>query len=80
MSFKRNIAFPTIVLPKDEQKNIVQQERFGSSMLDHDLGHLCRGRRIHMSVHSDILDFSVISEHLSYSLECKQILRPLLIL
>ena len=25
----------------------------GSSILDHGLGHLCRGRRIHMSGHSD---------------------------
>ena len=25
----------------------------GSSILDHDLGHLCRGRRIQMSGHSD---------------------------
>ena len=26
----------------------------GSSILDHDLGHLCRGRRIQMSGHSDM--------------------------
>ena len=26
----------------------------GSSILDHDLGHLCRGRRIQMSGHSDL--------------------------
>ena len=30
----------------------------GSSMLDHDLGHLCRGRRIQMSGHSDFGTFN----------------------
>ena len=29
----------------------------GSSILDHDLGHLCRGRRIQMSGHSDLAIF-----------------------
>ena len=37
----------------------------GAYILDHDLGHLCRGRRIQMSGHSD-LDFSVIWEHLPF--------------
>ena len=29
----------------------------GSSILDHDLGHLCRGRRIQMSGHSEFWSF-----------------------
>ena len=48
------IAFPTIVLPKDDRTNSFQEERTGSSILDHDFGHLCRGRRIQMSGHSDL--------------------------
>ena len=47
------IAFPMIVLPKDDRIDFAQEERLGSSILDHDLGHLCRGRRIQMSGHSD---------------------------
>ena len=31
----------------------------GSSILDHDLGHLCRGRRIQMSGHSDLGIFNI---------------------
>ena len=34
----------------------------GSSMLDHDDGHLCRGRRIHVSGHSDLEFFGTILE------------------
>ena len=45
------IAFPIIVLPKDDHAHFVQEERHGSSILDHDLGHLCRSRRIQMSGH-----------------------------
>ena len=37
----------------------------GSSILDHDFGHLCRGRRIHMSGHSEF-EFSIILEHLLF--------------
>ena len=44
------IAFPIIVLPKDDHTDFAQEE---SSILDHDFGHLCRGRRIQMSGHSD---------------------------
>ena len=36
----------------------LQRGTTGSSMLDHDLGHLCRGRRIQMSGHSDLGFFS----------------------
>ena len=51
----------------------------GFSILDHDLGHLCRGRRIPMSGHSD-LDFSTTCEHLPFLHGCKRILRLLLVL
>ena len=47
------IAFPTIVLLKDDRTDSAQEEQLGPSILDHDLGHLCRGRRIQMSGHSD---------------------------
>ena len=48
------IAFPIIVLPKDDHTDFAQEERLHSSILDRDLGHLCRGRRIQMSGHSDL--------------------------
>ena len=47
------IDFPIIVLLKDDHTDFVQEERLGLSILDHDFGHLCRGRRIQMSGHSD---------------------------
>ena len=47
------MAFPIIALPKDDHTDFAQ-EATGSSILDHDLGHLCRGRRIQMSGHSDL--------------------------
>ena len=49
----------------------------GSSILDHDFGHLCRDRRIHMYI--PILDFSIILEHLPFLLGYKLILRLLLV-
>ena len=42
------IAFSIIVLLKDDRTDSVQEERLG-----HDFGHLCRGRQIQMSGHSD---------------------------
>ena len=45
------IAFPIIVLPKDDRTDSFQGT-IGSSILDHDLGHMRRGRRIQMSGHS----------------------------
>ena len=48
------IAFPIIVLPKDDRTDFLSRGTTGSSILDHDLGHLCRGRRIQMSGHSDL--------------------------
>ena len=47
------IAFPISVLPKDKPYRFLSRGTTGSSILDHDLGHLCRGRRIQMSEHSD---------------------------
>ena len=49
------IAFPIIVLPKDDRTDSAQEEHCSS--LDHDLGHLCRGRRIQMSGHFDFGNF-----------------------
>ena len=48
------IAFPRIVLPKDDHTDSLSRGTTGSSILDHDFGHLCRGRRIQMSGHSDL--------------------------
>ena len=47
------IASPIIVLLKDDRTDFAQRRTTGSSILDHDLGHLCRGRRIQISGHSD---------------------------
>ena len=43
------IAFPIIVRPY----RFRSRGTTGSSILDHDFGHLCRGKRIQMSGHSD---------------------------
>ena len=51
----------------------------GSSILDHDLGHLCRGRRIQMSRHSDFRIFNNFGAS-SIIPEYKQILHQLLVL
>ena len=47
------IAVPIIVLPKDDRTGFAQEEQPGSSILDHEFGHLCFGRRIQISGHSD---------------------------
>ena len=52
------IAFPIIVLPKDDHNRFRSRGMTGSSILDHDLGHLCFGRRIQMSGHSDFGNFT----------------------
>ena len=51
----------------------------GSSMLDHDFGHLCFGKRIQIS---RLSDFGIFSNdgHLPFWPVCKLILRPLLVL
>ena len=49
------IAFPIIVLPKDDRTDSVQEERLGLQYWTiHGLGHLCRGGRIQISGHSDL--------------------------
>ena len=50
-----------------------------SSILDHDFGHVCRGRRIQMSGHSDLGIFSNFGASSIFTW-CKQILRKLLVL
>ena len=47
------IAFPTIVLPKDDRTNSAQEEQLGLPYWTMILAILCRGRRIQMSEHSD---------------------------
>ena len=42
-------SFRITVLPKDVHTDFAQE----ASMFDHDLGHLCRGRRIQKSGHCD---------------------------
>ena len=51
----------------------------GSSMFAQDFGHLCRGRRIHTSGHSDLKKFWAIWERPPILLECRQILHQLLV-
>ena len=51
------IAFPIMVLLKDDRTDSAQGTT-GSSILGHDLGHLCRGRRIQMCWHSDFRIFN----------------------
>ena len=48
------IAFPTIVLPKDDRTDFSQEEQLGLPYWIMIFGHLCRGRRIQMSGHSDL--------------------------
>ena len=43
-----------VVLPKRWPYRFRSRGTTGSSILDHDFGHLCRGRRIQMSGHSDL--------------------------
>ena len=47
------IAFHTIVLPKDDRTDCAQEEQLGPSILDHDSSHLCFDRRIQISGYSD---------------------------
>ena len=72
------IAFPIMVLPKDDHIDSVQEEQLGSSILDHDLGHLCCGRRIQMSGHSDLGIFNNLGAS-SILHGYKQILRQMLV-
>ena len=51
------IAFPIYSPAKRWPSQIWLKKNDGSSILDHDFGHLCRGRRIQMSGHSDFRIF-----------------------
>ena len=51
----------------------------GSSILDHDLGHLCRGGRIQMSGHSDLGIFSIFGASSIFTWVLAE-MRPLLVL
>ena len=73
------IAFPIIVLPKDDHTDFAQEERPGSSILDHDFGHLCRGRRIQMSGHSVFGIFNNFVSIFHFFLGYKPLLRLLLV-
>ena len=48
------IAFPYNSLAKRWPYRFLSRRTTRSSILDHDFGHLCRGRRIQMSGHSDL--------------------------
>ena len=50
---RSQIAFPIVVLTEGVRTDSFRKERL-AFMLDHDFGHLCRGRRIQMSGHSDL--------------------------
>ena len=52
------IAFPIIVLPKDDHTDLAQEERLGLPYWTMILALLCRGRRILMFGHSDFGTFN----------------------
>ena len=58
------IVFPIIVLLKDDRTDFAQEER--PSILDHDLSHLCFGRRIQISGHSDFGVFGTVMVRLPF--------------
>ena len=53
------VAFPTTVLPEDDRTDFAQEEGLGLPYWTMILGHLCRGRRIQMSEHSDLGIFNI---------------------
>ena len=50
---RSQMAFPTVVLPEDDHYRFRSRGTTGSSILDHDLGHLCLGRCMQFSGRSD---------------------------
>ena len=50
----RRTVFPIIIQHVDVRKKNRPRGTTGSSIFDHDLGHLCGGRGIHTSEHSDV--------------------------
>ena len=61
------IASPVTVLPKNDRIGFRSTRTTRSSILDHDLGHLCRGRRIQMSGHSDFGTFNKFGASLIFT-------------
>ena len=51
-------VFPTVIRQVGDQKRFGSRGTSGSSMLDHDCGYLCRGRRVPISWHSDLGNFN----------------------
>ena len=64
-----------IVLPQDWPQRFRSRTTTGSSVLDHDFGHFCRGRRIQMSGHSELGIFLLILEHLPFLPYCISMFR-----
>ena len=65
---------PTRALQVDVRSNFVREEPQNLQCFAHDLGYLCRGRRIHISGHSDFAIFQHYGRILQILLECTRIL------
>ena len=72
------IAFPTIVLPKDDRTDFAQEERLGLQYWTMILA-ICVVVDESKCLDTPILEFSKICEHLPFSLWYKLILRLLLV-
>ena len=72
------IAFPIMVLPKDDHTDSVQEERLGLRYWTM-ISAICVVVDESKCVDTPILEFSIILEHLPFLLGYKQILRPLLV-
>ena len=72
------IAFPTIVLPKDDRTISLQEERLGLPYWTMILA-ICVVVDESKCLDTPILEFSIICEHLPFSLGYKLILRLLLV-
>ena len=68
------IAFPTIVLPKDDRTNSFEEERLGIPYWTM-IQAICVVVDESKCLDTPILEFSIICEHLPFSLGYKQILR-----
>ena len=73
------IAFPIIVLPKDDRTDFAQEERLGLPYWTMILA-ICVVVDESKCLDTPILEFSIICEHLPFSLGYKPILRLLLVL
>ena len=73
------IAFPTIVLPKDDRTDSAQEEQLGLPYWTMILA-ICVVVDESKCLDTPILDFFIICEHLPFSLGYKLILRLLLVL